>query len=194
MTPVERRRIYKDHIVNVMGGSCVCCGYNKCNRALHLHHINSEDKNFTISNKNYYAWEKLENELKKCVLVCSNCHMEIEDGIKSSPNISSFNKEIFDMYLDEIQNKKIGKVCIDCGKPIDYKATRCVSCSNKHRQITDRPTRNELKILIRTTPFTKIGLKYGVSDNAIRKWCENYNLPKKSSEIKKYSDEEWELI
>jgi uncharacterized protein YjcR len=48
--------------------------------------------------------------------------------------------------------------------------------------------------LIRTIPFTKIGEKFGISDNAIRKWCDSYNLPRKSTEIKKYTDEEWELI
>ena len=44
--------------------------------------------------------------------------------------------------------------------------------------------------MIRTIPFTKIGKKYDVSDNAIRKWCDNYNLPRLVKEIKKYSEEE----
>jgi uncharacterized protein YjcR len=55
-------------------------------------------------------------------------------------------------------------------------------------------TRNELKKLIRNTPFTKIGELYGVSDNTIRKWCEKYNLPKRSTEIKQITDIEWEKI
>ena len=55
-------------------------------------------------------------------------------------------------------------------------------------------TRDELKNLIRNTPFTKIGELYGVSDNAIRKWCEKYNLPKRSTEIKQITDIEWEKI
>ena len=54
--------------------------------------------------------------------------------------------------------------------------------------------REDLKKLIRSMSFTSIGKKYNVSDNAIRKWCDKYNLPRKVSEIKKYSDEEWELI
>jgi hypothetical protein len=48
--------------------------------------------------------------------------------------------------------------------------------------------------LIRTTPFTQIGKQFNVSDNAIRKWCDKYDLPRKSSEIKKYSNNEWENI
>lgn len=43
-------------------------------------------------------------------------------------------------------------------------------------------------------PFTKIGEKYGVSDNAVRKWCKNNNLPYQSSKIKEISDEDWENI
>jgi uncharacterized protein YjcR len=55
-------------------------------------------------------------------------------------------------------------------------------------------TREELKKLIRIMPFTQIGQKFNVSDNAIRKWCDKYNLPHKSSEIKKISNDEWENI
>ena len=43
-------------------------------------------------------------------------------------------------------------------------------------------------------PFTQIGIKYGVSDNAIRKWCKSYELPFRVLEIKKISDKDWENI
>lgn len=39
-----------------------------------------------------------------------------------------------------------------------------------------RPTKEELEILINSTPFVKIGEKYGVSDNAVRKWCRSYGI------------------
>lgn len=55
----------------------------------------------------------------------------------------------------------------------------------------ERPTRDELKEMIRTIPFTTIGKNYHVSDNAIRKWCDFYHLPRKVKDIKQYSDEEW---
>lgn len=84
-------------------------------------------------------------------------------------------------------------LCQNCGIPISKNATHCVKCSHL-TQTTISIEREELKQLIRSTPFTTIGKKYNVSDNAIRKWCDKYNLPRKVSEIKKYSDEEWELI
>ena len=72
-----------------------------------------------------------------------------------------------------------------------------MECSAKARTIPKEQmliSREELKKLIRTTSFTQIGKQFNVSDNAIRKWCIKYNLPKTVKEIKSYSDEEWELI
>ena len=84
--------------------------------------------------------------------------------------------------------------CIDCGKIIDNRSQRCEECEHKRQRKTKWPQRDELKNLIRTESFSSIGKKYNVSDNAIRKWCKNYNLPTKKSEIKKYSDKEWEEV
>lgn len=67
----------------------------------------------------------------------------------------------------------------------------CVNCAKKAQRTTTWPDRETLKNLIRTTPFTRIGQQFNVSDNTIRKWCIHYNLPSKSSEIKKYTEEEW---
>lgn len=97
-------------------------------------------------------------------------------------------------YPIRIQKRREQCYCIDCGVPISYGAKRCVTCEQKNR-ITQKPvTREELKQLIRTTSFVQIGKQFGVSDNAIRKWCVGYNLPSKSKEIKQYSQEEWDKI
>jgi group I intron endonuclease len=89
------------------------------------------------------------------------------------------------------KSEELNKYCVDCGVKIAYGATRCRTCHDKHQRVVERPSREELKQLIRTTPFTTIGKQYGVSDNAVRKWCKIYNLPSKSSEIKKIGDSEW---
>lgn len=87
--------------------------------------------------------------------------------------------------------------CVDCGKEINKKSTRCDKCEREHRKIPLNEmavTREELKNLIRTKSFTQIGKQFNVSDNTIRKWCDKFNLPRKKSDIKNISDIEWENI
>ena len=81
--------------------------------------------------------------------------------------------------------------CIDCGKEISKGSTRCTQCNAKQARKELEISREELKKLIRILPFTTIGKQFNVSDNAIRKWCIKFNLPKTKKEIKQYSDEEW---
>lgn len=74
-----------------------------------------------------------------------------------------------------------------------YSDEEKIEMSKKQRKV-ERPNREELKHLIRTLPFTQIGKMYGVSDNAVRKWCDFEKLPRKKKEIKSYSNKEWEKI
>ena len=81
--------------------------------------------------------------------------------------------------------------CVDCRCQIDVNAIRCPVCAAKARRVCMRPSREELKELIRTKPFTQIGKQFGVGDNSIRKWCDTEHLPRTKKEINNYSDEEW---
>jgi len=64
--------------VEYLGGKCQVCGYNRCLGSLVFHHIDSSTKEFGISSKGHSrSWERVKEELDKCVLVCSNCHGEI---------------------------------------------------------------------------------------------------------------------
>ena len=89
--------------------------------------------------------------------------------------------------------KKMWK-CLDCGCKIGKGATRCIACEHLRQRVAVRPNREELKKLIRSHSFTKIGQIFGVTDNSIKKWCKKENLPERASDIKKYTDEEWEKI
>jgi hypothetical protein len=76
----DRRNNLKLRMVLYKGGKCALCGYNKCMKALTFHHIDPTTKEFNISGNHCRKWEVVQKELDKCVLLCSNCHAEVEDG------------------------------------------------------------------------------------------------------------------
>jgi 5-methylcytosine-specific restriction endonuclease McrA len=76
----------KAHLVKEFGGCCVLCGYKKCLAALHFHHINPFEKDFNISSKTNY--EDLKEELSKCIILCSNCHIELHNGLVNHDTIA----------------------------------------------------------------------------------------------------------
>jgi len=85
----KRRRKIKELSIEYKGGKCQLCGYTKYQGALDLHHIDPNTKLFGIGDKGYTrSWERVRAELDKCVLVCANCHRELEAGITQLPSES----------------------------------------------------------------------------------------------------------
>jgi len=83
--------------------------------------------------------------------------------------------------------------CSICKKTMSRKVKNdvCRSCFDKNnlgRRVKDRPSKDELYKLLKENSFTKIGEKYGVSCNAIRKWCKLYNISYKSSYYRSLKD------
>jgi hypothetical protein len=80
---IKRQKIIKQKCIDYLGGKCSVCGYKKSIRALTFHHRNRKEKEKTIAlmivNNSF---EKIKKELDKCILVCFNCHMEIEENYK----------------------------------------------------------------------------------------------------------------
>jgi transposase len=82
----KRRRKLKAILVEEAGGVCCVCGYGRNMRALHFHHVDPATKRLTVSAKGgSLSLTSLRAEAQKCVLVCSNCHAEVEDGVASIP-------------------------------------------------------------------------------------------------------------
>lgn len=159
-----KRYYHKENIPYI----CTICGqepfWNGRELTLVLDHINGHNH---------------DNRLENLRWVCPNCNMQLPTTNRAKSALEGSAKKYY---------------CCDCGKEISKDATRCMSCASKIRIIPEEQmpvTREELKNLIRTTPFTKIGQQFSVSDNAIRKWCDKLDLPRKVSEIKQYTDEEW---
>ncbi|MCX6715566.1 MAG: HNH endonuclease signature motif containing protein [Candidatus Taylorbacteria bacterium] len=82
----KRRRKIKVMAIEYKGGKCQSCGYNKYVGALELHHIDPSKKNFALGDKGYTrSWSSVKEELDNCILLCANCHREVESGMQQLP-------------------------------------------------------------------------------------------------------------
>lgn len=144
---------------NLIPYTCAICGlppeWNGKPLTLTLDHINGDH---------------FDNRLENLRFLCPHCDQQQE-------TFGGKNKK---RYYTPIVKKKVNR-CKNCGKEISKDANYCVECYSIMRRKVKRPSVDELKTLIQQYPIIKIGEMYGVTDNAVRKWCKKYNLPYKRS-------------
>lgn len=152
-------------------------------------------------------FNRLNNDKNNLMIFASNYdhmnyHSMLKENIKDDYILyrkdGVYKCELLYVFLNKknikFQKHKKLKPCPKCGNMIDIKSNLCYKCNGEKARKTERPSKNILKEDIKNLSFVNIGKKYGVSDNTIRKWCKQYSLPNKSSEIKKLSEEEWILL
>lgn len=113
--------------------------------------------------------DNTDNRIENLQFLCPNCHSQ----------------------TDNYKNKNSFR-CKECGKIIKKNKTGyCINCLKKQRKGKHKvewPTKEELYHLIMEKSFLQIGKMYGVSDNAVRKWCRYYGLPYKQKDIKQLKE------
>jgi hypothetical protein len=72
-------------LIEEAGGRCAVCGYDRCAFNLHFHHVDPADKALEMTTASGKSLGAYHAEARKCVLVCANCHGEIETGSIPSP-------------------------------------------------------------------------------------------------------------
>jgi hypothetical protein len=168
-----------------LGGRCVCCGYNRSPFALDFHHVNPHEKVATISKirSSHGSWATMVEELRKCVLLCANCHREVENGyLEVPPNATRFDESFVNAIQPQPSRRNLTtrkKICVRCHKEYERRATYCsqkCSASNQKRKVEVRPTKDELEKMMSELTWVEIGRRYAVSDNCIRKWAKAYQL------------------
>jgi transposase-like protein len=83
---INRRRAMKRLLLDEAGGACLICGYDRCVAALHFHHLDPSQKSFTLAlGGNTRSLDKVRAEASKCVVLCANCHAEVESGLTDVP-------------------------------------------------------------------------------------------------------------
>lgn len=126
------RQRFKQRIIDSMGGKCQICGYNQCNSALELHHIEPTKKELSFGAllASPKAWrETVVPELRKCILLCCRCHREVHANYMKLPeNFVSFDES----YLDYMSNNDFTSPCPCCGKQKPNRQKFCsYSCAAK---------------------------------------------------------------
>lgn len=151
----------KKRIINELGWKQVCAlckcetspknVYDGRPHSMELDHINGVNNDHRLENLRF---------------LCSNCHAKT-DTFKGA-NVKC--------------EKKVFK-CIDCNEPCYRTAQRCRQCNlsrpKVERRKAERPTLEQLEKDLETMPYTKVGQKYNVSDNAIRSWLRVYRMGNK---------------
>lgn len=84
---VRWRQRVKKQLVEEAGGRCSLCGYGRCVAALHFHHLDPRTKSFGLSRQGVTrSIAEARAEARKCVLLCANCHAEVEAGEAVAPS------------------------------------------------------------------------------------------------------------
>lgn len=168
----------KNRIVKAMGGKCQICGYNKCNAALVLHHINPNEKEFSFGaiRANCKSWDKIVVELRKCILLCQNCHSEFHANFVVLPEKYETFNEDFSVYRKH-------KFVIEDECPVckTLKSKRQKTCSVECSKIFFSPIKWEnydLSEMIKTKSVLVISRIIGCSDVSVHKRLKKLGLKK----------------
>lgn len=75
---LRRKKKLKVELIRKFGGVCTRCGYSQNINALEFHHIDKMNKSFNLAQMTSHSRDKVIQEANKCVLLCANCHRELE--------------------------------------------------------------------------------------------------------------------
>lgn len=85
----ERRREVKRRLVREAGGRCKICDFAEHPAALQFHHVDPATKEFHLGQQGITrSLGRMRAEAEKCVLLCANCHAQVEAGAKEVPGLT----------------------------------------------------------------------------------------------------------
>ncbi len=82
---IKRRAAIRLQVIAEAGGRCSVCGYDRHAAALQFHHLDPATKAFTLRNGDTRSLDRMRAEAAKCILLCANCHAEVEIGFIQVP-------------------------------------------------------------------------------------------------------------
>ena len=94
----RRKQLIKEFLVEKAGGCCTVCGYDRSIINLGFHHVDPDEKSFALSMNTTKSLAAYLEEIEKCVLVCANCHGEIEAGLIVGPPAGARFEDVIHLY------------------------------------------------------------------------------------------------
>jgi len=169
------RNKVKLKLIEYKGGCCSLCGFKKSIPSCYdFHHRNPSEKSFSISGKSY-SLQRLKEEVDKCDIFCRNCHAEIHYMEIQESRLERLSK-LCKKTLTEIS-------CPFCQKNFKPKNSRqkfcCKNCYTNQRCKVPQVNKETLLKDIKLFSNVSIGKKYGVSEQAVRKWLKKFGLNRK---------------
>lgn|SRR5665213_2042665 len=160
------RQRTKIKLVNACGGKCRRCGYNKCIQALEFHHKDPTLKKFAFGKYQSKSIQLVVEEIKKCLLLCANCHREYHAGLFTTESMEIIfdDTQIVDSYI----RTKILHPCYVCGRETSNIKFCSSTCSHQHQQKIDW-SKFDLVEMYKTLNYVEISKVVGVSDTTIKK-------------------------
>lgn len=153
-----KKRLYKEGILSPI---CSLCGqdenWNGTKISLILDHING------VHN---------DNRIENLRIVCPNCNAGLDTFAGKNNDRKLHVYECVKPILGQSKKKKL-KIRVDiclCGGEKNVNSKLCIKCYTINRRVVERPPIEELISDIQSIGYSATGRKYGVSDNAIRKW------------------------
>lgn len=151
---------------NIKEYKCECCGNIEWlgkKIPLQTHHINGDNT---------------DNRIENLQLLCPNCHAQTDNYCgkgKRKKLLNKYKTKICPICGNEhhSQNKFCSKECFENFKRKNYQKYR----DNINKDIL-------IECFKKYKTFRQVGKYFNVSDKTIYKWCESFNLPNKSKEMK----------
>lgn len=158
---IRWRQSAKKKLLAGFGAKCGICGYYKSDWALAFHHLDPGAKEFTLAQRGMpRSWNKMVVEVKKCALLCHNCHTEVHHGITLIPDdIRRFDEEATGEPM------RMRRRVIRRPKPGDRHAPRPWA-----EKVPDRPRGKSLRAMVQNSSRVAVAKRFDVSEAAVRKW------------------------
>jgi hypothetical protein len=172
---IRRYRI-KQALVEYKGSACEKCGFVGVIEVYDFHHVESSQKEFSISHSLNRSWEEIKKEADKCVMLCANCHRAIhhphnetkEYALNNYKGNKNFDLVTFENYMMPFVYK------CDCGNLISRKAKSCMVCRSKKREKINWLPVQQLIEMVTEIGYSATGRHFGVSGNVVKKRIKNH--------------------